>query len=305
MSLMVIPAAAGIAASSDPPSSRRKPGGEFTVEARRLRERTEYLERCPEAKALARDRVVAPGDGLDLIVGDCSEIGAARQAATESSIHVLDAALLPRTVRVTEVGLDRKPLAKPVMEGEFGAIVLGKATAQAFGEGLEPAAQPAMDDGCLARSCLADEDEARCTFLGYEQVLPGTAEAHDIGLPVARLPTFEDVSGSFSDGNTVPDVIDRTSPAFTEPATAALLLRQQAMPVVALGAAEVDIAIDGLMADAHARLRKRQPAGDRFGRPSHRKNLSHRNTTLAVSRLSREFEGPIKFFQHGSWLSPG
>ena len=112
-------------------SPRRKPGDGFTFEARRLRERIEYLEGCPEAKALARDRVIAPCDDPDLTVGDCGEIGAAWQTAAEPSVHVLDATLLPRTVRVTEVGLDREWLAEPVMEGKFGAVVLGEAAAQA------------------------------------------------------------------------------------------------------------------------------------------------------------------------------
>ena len=62
------------------------------------------------------------------------------------------------------------------------------------------------------------------------------------------------------------------------------------MPVVALGAAEIDKAIDGLVADAHARLHQRQPTGDRFGRPSHRKFVSHE---LTQSRLARQFEAPL------------
>src|SRR5437667_4209495 len=272
------------------PLPRRKPGDGFTFEALRLRERIEYLEVCPEAKALARDRVIAPCDDPDLTVGDCGEIGAAWQTAAKPSVHVLDATLLPRTVWVTEVGLDRERLAEPVMEGKFGAVVLGEAAAQAAGESLEPTAQQAVDDGSLTRSGLGDEDEARGALLGHEQVLARAAEAYDVSFPVARLPALENVSRAFGDGNTVPDVIDRASSALAEPAAAVFRLRQQSMPVVALGAAEIDIAIDALVADAHARLHKRQPTGDRFGRPSHRKFVSHET---AQSRLARQLEAPL------------
>ena len=259
---------------------------------RRLEEFIEYLEWRSEAKALSWHGVMLVRDGIDASEGNLGEVGFAWQISPEPSIHVLDAAFLPRAVRVAEVSFDREAVAEFVVEGKLGTVVLRESSPQSFGQSLEPAPQPGMNDASLARRRLGEEDEARDAFLGHEQVLADAAEGHDVGFPVTRLLAFEDVSRAFGNGNTVPDVIDRASTAFAEPAAAVLLVREQAVPVVALGGAEIGIAVDGLVADAHARLIQRQPAGDRFGRPSHRKFVSHET---AQFRLARHFGAPLPF----------
>ena len=66
----------------------------------------EYLGGSEESEALTWGIIIRPHDLREPLVGHRREVGLARQSAAQSTDGVLDAALLPRRVRVTEEGLD-------------------------------------------------------------------------------------------------------------------------------------------------------------------------------------------------------
>lgn len=118
------------------------------------------------------------------------------------------------------------------------------------------------------------DEDGGAGFLGMQQ----------IGLPVSALAAGLDVGGPQIDRDAVLDVLDGPMPA-APPAAPALGTRQVMAPLVAFGAPDlgIDEPIDALMADPHARVLQRQPAGDLFGRPSHCKAVQHE---LAQGRLA-------------------
>src|SRR5689334_12881799 len=86
-------------------SSRRRPGGGFTLEVQHL---GKGLGWGPEVKAFARG-VVVGGDELAEAGGrEGSEIGLARDEAAHPVDRVLDTAFLPGRIGIAEEGLDRK-----------------------------------------------------------------------------------------------------------------------------------------------------------------------------------------------------
>ena len=100
------------------------------------------------------------------------------------------------------------------------------------------------------------------------------AKQHEVGFPVAWFGSFVGALGSFADGNTVLDEVDRTgAPSAMAPA-AVLVARQQVVPVVLLRGSMIHEAIDRLVADNGATMQARQPAGDLLRRPAHRKEVA-------------------------------
>ena len=79
--------------------------------------------------------------------------------------------------------------------------------------------------------------------------------------------------------------------------------RQQPVPVIFLGTAMIDKAIDGLMTDDCATLFTRQPASDLFRRPSHRKAIPD---LLLQCRLARQFMTTVPSpSPQGQTMGPG
>src|SRR5579872_7045015 len=107
-------------------SSRRRPGGGFTLEVQHLSSKD--LRRGPEVKALAR-RVVVGGDGFAKAAGwELFEVSVPRNEATHASDGVLNSAFLPGGVGIAEKRLDQEALQGKV-RGELGAIVEGDGSA--------------------------------------------------------------------------------------------------------------------------------------------------------------------------------
>ena len=82
-------------------SSRRMPGGGFSLEVQHL---GEDLGWGAEVQGLSRGVIVGLGDAADVTRLELIEIGAPGQEASEATDGVFDAALLPRSARVTEEG---------------------------------------------------------------------------------------------------------------------------------------------------------------------------------------------------------
>ena len=64
-----------------------------------------------------------------------------RQEAADPPVGVFDAALLPRAMGIAEECVDAERIAQFVMQGEFGAIVLGQGAAEFRRQRREPGAQ--------------------------------------------------------------------------------------------------------------------------------------------------------------------
>ncbi|MET4443388.1 hypothetical protein ABIB75_001658, partial [Bradyrhizobium sp. GM2.2] len=100
--------------------------------------RGEGLCRGSEVKAFARG-VVVGGNGLTEALGwELFKVGLSGDEAAQAADGVLDAALLPRRVRVAEEGLHQEALQGKV-GGELGAVVEGDGTAQCLRYGFEQA----------------------------------------------------------------------------------------------------------------------------------------------------------------------
>jgi hypothetical protein len=234
--------------------------GKFTFEVQRLIVFIEYLFWRFEAKAFSRRVVVAAGEGGKGDVRKRIEIGASGQRSSQPAVHVFNATLLPGVIRIAEVGFEEKGFVQLVMFREFGPVVVGKAAAELARQAFEPAPKLAEHHVPLAVRGLGDESKAGGAFVSDEQILPPVAEAHHVGFPMTGFLAFIDVGGSFGNGNTVLDYIDRAVATLAGPPAAMSLSGQEAVQVNLLGAAEIDVAVDSFVTDAHARAESHQSA---------------------------------------------
>src|SRR5205085_10067625 len=100
-------------------SSRRTPGGGFTLEVQHL---SKGLGGSSEVKAFT-GRIVVGGDELTEAAGwEGCEVGFAGDEAAHSTDGIFDAALLPGGVGIAEEGLDREVMQREVA-GELGCFV--------------------------------------------------------------------------------------------------------------------------------------------------------------------------------------
>ncbi len=91
----------------------------------------EGLCRGPEVKAFAGCIVVGGNEAAEAAARQGSKIGFARDEAPHAADRILDAAFLPRRVRIAEEGLDREAVQGQVTS-ELSAVVEGDGLAQAL-----------------------------------------------------------------------------------------------------------------------------------------------------------------------------
>jgi hypothetical protein len=247
-----------------PLSSWRKPGGGFTLEVQQLR--GEGLGRGSEVKAFARG-VVVGGNGLREAPGwELFEVGLSGDEAAQAADGVLDAALLPRRVRVAEEGLHQEALQGKV-GGELGAVVEGDGTAQCLRYGFEQAYEMASDTGGELAFDGNGEQQARGSLVDGQDGLPVFGEHHQIGFPVARDFAIGDLGRPFCQRNTAFDEACGAPASFAAVASLALAPRQIAPPGEVRRACDlgVDEAVDALAGDHPTATFPGQPACDLFG----------------------------------------
>ena len=109
-------------------------------------------------------------DDLEDLWREVLEVCVEGQVSSQPSIDVLDAALLPGTMRVAEEGFEGEGCVEFVMMCELYTVVLGQSSAHGFGHGFEPEIEVCCDAVCGAICLLDDVDEARCSFLCDEDV---------------------------------------------------------------------------------------------------------------------------------------
>ena len=87
------------------PSCRRRPAGGFTFEVQQVT--GEDLGRGIEVKTLSWGVIIRANQTEQAVIGECSEVGFSRQASTHATDGILDTALLPRGMSITEKGSHR------------------------------------------------------------------------------------------------------------------------------------------------------------------------------------------------------
>ena len=83
----------------------RTPEGGFTFEVQQVT--GEDLGRGFEVKTLSWGVIIGANHREQAVIGEGSEVGFSRQASTHATDGVLDAALLPRGMSITEKGSHR------------------------------------------------------------------------------------------------------------------------------------------------------------------------------------------------------
>ena len=130
------------------------------------------------------------------------------------------------------------------MHGEFGSVVEGQGLAQGSGNLSEHRDEPLGGSLGLPVWRVVDHEVAALPLMGHEDVVAVFGEQHEIGFPMPRLTTIRRLDGPFADGTAALDVACGTTAAFAEASAAGLGAGQQAMPVIFLGRAMIDEAVD-------------------------------------------------------------
>ncbi len=262
-------------------SSRRKPGGGFTLEVQQLTGKG--LRRGSVVKAFARGVVVGSDAFSEPGGGQGRQVGLAGDEATHSSDGVLDAALLPGCVRIAEEGLDRETMQRQ-MTGELGAVVEGDGLAQLLWQVGEDAYEMTGD---AARNLAGDanaEQQARRALMHGQHGLAVLREHHQVGLPMSGHAAVGHLERPICQGNTAFDEACGAAALLAAAAPLALGARQVAPPVEVRGAAElcIDEAVDGLVGDHLAPVFASQSASDLLGRPAPAKAFHYRAAQVGL-----------------------
>jgi len=108
--------------------------GAFTFEVQHFELFAEYRSRGFIVQALTRRMVIAGDQLIELMRAQGGQVGLTRESAAHAADGVLDTALLPWRVRIAEIGCHVERSGKPMVVGEFGAIIEGDAAPQPRGK---------------------------------------------------------------------------------------------------------------------------------------------------------------------------
>jgi hypothetical protein len=187
---------------------------------------------------------------------------------TEAADGVFDAAFLPRLMGVAEEGGKAEALSEEVVGRELGAVVESEGLAQGRRQKGEPV-QEVVDDRLGGLVGLAGEtEETRGALMNHQHGLAIFSEEHKIGFPVAGEGAIVSLRGTIVNRDAVGKEVDRAAATAAEAAATGFVARQEAMPVILLGGAMVDKAVDGFVADEDWVFEVAETAGDLLGGPA-------------------------------------
>jgi hypothetical protein len=130
------------------------------------------------------------------------------------------------------------------MLSELGTVVEADGFAQELWDRPQPVGDTACGELGLPVRWLIDDGEAGLPFVKDEDVVAIFGEQHVIGFPMAWLGSIGGFGGPFGKRHTQFDEVEGTA-ALTPIATAPRLVAgQQAVPIIFLRRAMVDVAID-------------------------------------------------------------
>jgi hypothetical protein len=208
------------------------------------------LGRGPEVKALAWGVVVDGHEPAEAAGRDRCEIGFAGHEAAHSSDRVLDTALLPGRVGITEEGLDRQAV-QPVMTRELSAVVEGDGLTKWLRQAAEQIEEMTSDAIGSFAGQPDREQETGLALVHGEDRLTVFCEHHQVGFPVTAGRAVGGLNRSFCQGNTAFNEVLRSA-ALPAPASAfAFAARQIAPPAIVPGAGKLGVneAVDALIGD--------------------------------------------------------
>jgi hypothetical protein len=229
----------------------------------------EGLGRGPEVKAFSRRIVVGADQGVEAPVWKRGEVGLAREEAAHSTDGVLDAALLPGGIGITEERLDGKPM-ELLMARELGAVVEGDGLPQLWRQAGEEPEEMARDTSGGLVWWPGCEQQSGLPFVDGEDRLAVFGEQHEVGFPVSWGLAVGRRRRPFCHGNTAFYEGRGAAAAATSEAALALAAGQIEAPVVVLGTDDlgVDEAVDAFVADHRLARFASQPTRHLFGGPA-------------------------------------
>src|SRR5215207_5681776 len=229
----------------------------------------ESLLWCPEAKAFAGCGVHACLDLVQAGRGEGGEVELARQEAAQPAVGVLDAALLPRRVRVAEVTVDAAALGQLLIAEELRAAVEGDGLAHhgwQLGQHLADGAD--HTSGTPVVVWHKPHESARALHeRGQVGLAVGAAEDQQVGLPVPDGVALTDLGRALGDGPLGRDLEAArlaAEAATPQPPGAEQVAVQLQRPAFRA----VDELVDGLVAQTVVLASELQAACDLLGRPA-------------------------------------
>lgn len=229
----------------------------------------EYLVGSFEAEALSGGVVVAVLEASEAVCGQRIEVGLSGQLTAQPTNRVFDATLLPRRMCVTEPGRDAEPSVQQIVLAEFASVIEGHGLTGAGRHPFHHGAEIVGDR--LRRSGFLSEQQRppRSAFLRHQQELPGFAEVHEVGFPIARTRACLHHRGTVMNGNPIPYGLVRPSAIPPTLSATALLAGQPAMQgFMERPSAPIDVAIDRFVTDPLAGWSPCHPSCNLLGRPS-------------------------------------
>ena len=200
--------------------------------------------------------------------------------AAHAADSVFDAAFLPRFVGVAEEGGEAEASGELVMLSELGAVIEGDGLAPGGRERFEQVDE-ACEHGRGGFVGLAGEAQmAGGAFVKDQDGLAVFSEEHEIGFPGAGPGAVVGFRGAIVNRHAVREEVHRAASASAESSPAGLAARQEAVPVILLGGAVVDKAVNRLVRDHRLAVHAAQPAGDLLGGPAFQQAFPHRGAQL-------------------------
>ena len=245
-----------------------------------------------KSKAFSWGSVEASGEGLQVIVIEAVWVGTPWNIASDTAVHIFDAAFLPRAVRVAEVGLDAA-IMQPVMEKELGSIIHGEGLPPMGRHVIEPALQLFCHGIGMFSGLLGKQNEARRPLDIHEDRRSLLAGMQQVSFPMAQLLPLFNCGITLVDRHAMFDVPHGMVWA-SAPSALALGARQVVPPGIIVGAADlcVDKAVNRFVADAHRRLITRQPSGNLFRRPALSESIHHMRTQRWIALHAASMPAP-------------
>ena len=104
--------------------------------------------------------------------------------------------------------------------------------------------------------------------MGGEKSLAVFAEEDEVSFPMAWGGAVVSLRGTIVNRDAVLDMVNRTAAALAEATPSRLVAGQEAVPVILLGGAMVDEAVDGLLADQGLAIEVTETTSDLLGGPT-------------------------------------
>ena len=264
------------------PSFQRKLEGGFTFEVQHFI--PEYLGGSAVAEALTRGIIIRPHELIKPLVGHRRQVCLTRQGSAHPPDGVLDAALLPRRVGVTEEGLDAERV-EPVMPGELGAVIEGDRLTPWGGQWSQYPCHDLSHGVRVLAGGPGGDQQAGVALMQGEHRLLVDPEQHQVALPMTRRRAVLGFLGAFGEGTPQVDEAGRTPALAPAPATFESGSGEIVAPGVVVGACDlgVDEPVDGLVRDDRFPLLMGKAAGDLLWRPALVEPGQHMVTQAAIA----------------------